>query len=140
MVRPVAEQDQSAVPEAAMKAALQTYIDGFNASDPEVIIALFADDATLEDPVGSEPVRGIGAISEFYRQGVGYVTRMELNSPIRASHANAAAMAFEFEMIVDGQRARTRAIDVMEFNDAGKIQRMRAYWGPSDFEVLGAAE
>lgn len=123
--------------EADMKAALQKYIEGFKAGDAEAIIGLFAEDATIEDPVGGgKVVAGIAAISDFYRQGVTYVTRMELSAPIRASHTNAAAMAFDFEMSIEGQTIRTSAIDVMEFNDAGEVERMRAYWGPSDSQVV----
>lgn len=103
------DKERCEVSEADMKAALHAYIDGFNAGDAD-------------------------AISAFYRQGVGYVTHMALSAPIRGSHANAAAMAFEFEMEIQGRRSRTSAIDVMEFNDLGKIRRMRAYWGPSDHQ------
>lgn len=123
--------------ETDMKAALQAYIDGFKAGDAEAIIALFAENATIEDPVGGgKVVEGIDAIGEFYRQGVTYVTKMDLSAPIRASHASAAAMAFDFEMNIEGQTIRTSAIDVMEFDDAGKVVRMRAYWGPSDSRVV----
>lgn len=118
--------------ESRMKAALQAYINAFQQQDAEALIDLFADDATIEDPVGSEPVVGKEAIAAFYRQGVTMVTHMELSAPIRGSHGNAAAMAFEFEMIYQGQRSRVRAIDVMEFSEEGKIKRMRAYHGPSD--------
>ena len=34
-----------------MKAAMQAYIDGFNRSSAEAVVALYADDATVEDPV-----------------------------------------------------------------------------------------
>lgn len=122
--------------EQEMKAALQAYIDGFKAGDAEKLVSLFADDAILEDPVGSDPVHGKEAIAEFYRGGVKVVTHMELSAPIRASHSNAAAMAFDFEMNFDGQVIRTSVIDVMEFDAEGKIKSMRAYWGPSDSGVL----
>lgn len=123
--------------EADMKAALQRYIDGFKAGDADAIIALFADNATIEDPVGGgKVVEGIAAITDFYRQGVTYVTQMTLSAPIRASHTNAAAMAFDFEMSIEGRTIQTSAIDVMEFNDAGEVERMRAYWGPSDSRVV----
>ena len=41
--------------EATMKAALQGYLNAFNANDLDALTALFADDATVEDPVGSPP-------------------------------------------------------------------------------------
>lgn len=118
--------------EQVMKSALQAYIDAFNAGDAERLISLFAEDATIEDPVGSDLVHGLDAIADMYRGGVTMVTCMELSAPIRGSHSNAAAMAFDFEMDIDGVKIRTSAIDVMEFDKAGKIIRMKAYWGPSD--------
>lgn len=116
-----------------MKAALQKYIDSFQARDAEGLISLFADDATIEDPIGASGlVEGKEAIAKFYRRGVSFVTHMALEAPIRASHGNAAAMAFYFEMEVGGQKIRTNAIDVMEFDEAGKIMHLRA------FCILGA--
>lgn len=120
--------------EEQMKAALQQYIDGFNAKDAEALISLFAEDAILEDPVGSEPVQGREKIAAFYRQGVQVVTKMALSAPIRGSHSNSAAMAFDFEMDLEGRKIKTSTIDVMEFNQDGKIERMRAYHGPGDSE------
>ncbi len=60
------------------------------------------------------------------------VTDMQLAAPIRGSRGDAAVMASDFEMKIGDQQIRTSAIDVMEFDEGGKIQRMRAYWGPSD--------
>lgn len=118
--------------EEDMKAALQAYIDAFNAKDAEALVSLFAEDAILEDPFGSEPIQGKEAIAAFYRRGVRVVTKMMLVAPIRGSHGNAAAMAFDFEMDLRGRKVSARAIDVMEFDEAGKVSRMRAYWGPGD--------
>ena len=42
--------------EQAMKAAMQAYIDTFNGGDAAAVAALYADWATVEDPVGS-PVK-----------------------------------------------------------------------------------
>ena len=38
--------------EATMKAAMQAYFDNFNAGDLDAITAQFAENATVEDPVG----------------------------------------------------------------------------------------
>ncbi len=122
--------------EHVMRAAMQEYIDAFRARDADRLIALFAQDAVVEDPVGSEPIQGVAAIAEFYRYAVQVVTGMSLAAPIRGSHANAAAMAFDIEMDVEGQWMKTGTIDVMEFDDDGKITQMRAYWGPSDASIL----
>lgn len=124
--------------ESQMKQALQAYIDHFNAADPEAIAALYAEDATVEDPVGSEPKRGREAILEFYRMAVQTGAKLSLAAPIRASHADAAAMAFDVNLQMPEGRSVIRVIDVMRFDEAGRFRSMEAYWGPSD--VTPAAE
>jgi steroid delta-isomerase len=116
-----------------MKDALQQYLDGFNQGNAEMIISLFAEDARIEDPVGGGwIVEGKEAIAEFYRRGVEVVERLELDTPIRGSHGRSAAMAFTIHMKMDGKKSIIRAIDVMTFDDSGKIVDMKAYHGPSD--------
>jgi steroid delta-isomerase len=117
--------------EAHMKSVLQSYIDGFAAGDADALIALFADDAVIEDPIGTPELHGIAAISEFYRNAVGTGAKLTLDGPIRASSGTKAAMAFT----VDVPGMRIRVIDVMTFNDAGKVIRMDAVWGPADIEM-----
>lgn len=118
--------------EQHMKAALQAYLDGFAAKDADAVVALFAENAVVEDPVGSEPIRGRAALAKFYGRAVQMVSQLRLAAPIRGSHGNAAAMAFDVEMLIDGREAKVQTIDVMEFDADGKIASMRAYWGPSN--------
>jgi steroid delta-isomerase len=114
-----------------MKAALQAYIDGFNADDADAIMALFADDAVIEDPVGS-PLKSRAEFEAFIRQGVRFGARLALASPIRGSHGHHAAMVFTVTFVQDGMRYTTNSTDVMAFDEAGKITRMDGIWGPSD--------
>ena len=126
-----------------MKQALQAYIDAFNRVDPDAIVALYAEDATVEDPVGSPPKVGRKAIAEFYAYAIKSGAKLKLAAPIRGSHGNSAAMAFDVELnMPQGDktaRAVIRVIDVMTFTEAGQFSSMRAFWGPGDMEVLGAA-
>ena len=117
-----------------MKAALQAYIDGFNAGDADAIMALFADGAVIEDPVGSA-LKSRAEFEVFIRQGVRFGARLSLAAPIRGSHGNHAAMVFIVTFIQDGVRYTTNSTDVMAFDDAGKITRMDGLWGPSDVTV-----
>lgn len=122
--------------EAQMRAALQAYIDRFNAHDGAGLAALFADDARIEDPVGGgKIVQGRAAVDEFYRGAVDKVDRLELAAPIRASHGNAAAMAFDIHMTHEANAMLIRAIDVMTFDDQGRIVDMKAYHGPGDLTI-----
>lgn len=122
--------------EQTMRQAMQAYIDLFNVSDAAGIAELYAEDATVEDPVGTELKVGKPAIAAFYKMAVATGAKLKLAASIRASHGNSAAMAFEVELNMPEGRAVIRVIDVMTFNDAGKFTSMRAYWGKEDMVVL----
>jgi len=122
--------------EKVMKAAMQAYVDGFNQSSAEAVLALYADDATVEDPVGKEVMSGKDKIAAFYRMSIATGAKLKLAAPIRASHGNSAAMAFDVELNMPQGRMLIRVIDVMTFNEAGKFTSMRAFWGPGDMEML----
>ncbi|GAB2845475.1 nuclear transport factor 2 family protein [Actinocorallia aurea] len=112
-----------------MKAAMRAYVDGFANKDAESVLALFAEDAVVEDPVGTPEKRG-EEIAKFYRDAVASGVTLVLEGPLRGSHGNGAAMAFTIE--APEMNLSIKAIDVFTFDDEGKIASMRAYWGPDD--------
>lgn len=119
------------VTETQMKFAMEQYIKGFNQKDADLLISLFADEAKIEDPVGGGRfVEGKAAITDFYQQAVTMVDKLELVAPVRGSHGNSAAMAFRIYMELEGKKITIDCIDVMTFNDEGKIADMKAYHGP----------
>lgn len=115
-----------------MKQAMQAYIDRYNADDLEGVVGLYAEDATVEDPVGTPLKSGKAAIRDFYKYAMTTGARLSLAAPIRASHGNAAAMAFDVKLNYQGSNMVIRVIDVMTFDAKGKFTSMKAYWGPSD--------
>lgn len=125
--------------EQKMKQAMQAYIDRYNADDLEGVVGLYADDATVEDPVGSPIKYGKAAIRDFYTYAMKTGARLSLAAPIRGSHGKAAAMAFDVTLTMPQGRMIIRVIDVMTFDDAGKFNSMRAFWGPGDMEKSGGA-
>jgi steroid delta-isomerase len=125
--------------EAQMKQAMQAYIDAFNRRDALGIVNLYADDASVEDPVGSPPKCGRAAISAFYEYAIKSGAVLKLAAPIRASHGDSAAMAFDVQLNMPEGAAVIRVIDVMTFNGEGKFSSMRAYWGRSDMELANPA-
>ena len=60
---------------------------------------------------------------------------VRLAAPVRGSHGNAAAMAFEVDAPAPGgARVTIRVIDVMTFNAQGQFSSMRAFWAPDDMD------
>ena len=108
-------------------AVVEKYIRAFAGNDMNLIKDIYAADATLEDPMGSEVRHGIAAIVEFYEQAFGAGAKLELTGPARCA---GNAVAFPFCVNVGGMKIH--AIDVFEFNSAGKVVAMKAYWGPEN--------
>jgi steroid delta-isomerase len=122
--------------EKLMKATMQAYIDGFNRTDAAGVADLYADDATVEDPVGAPLKKGKAEILKFYQASMQTGAKLALAAPIRGSHGDSAAMAFDVQLNMPQGKAVIRVIDVMTFNEAGKFTSMRAFWGRSDMVVL----
>ncbi len=116
-----------------IKDALQAYVDAISGDDVEAVVALFTDDAVVEDPIGSDPQQGKDALRAFYQIAVDSVEKMTLEGNVRVrDHYGAAAMRAK----VKGADITMETLDVMEFNDAGLITKMTAYWGDSNM-VMG---
>src|SRR5690554_663273 len=49
---------------------VDSYLRGLNEQDLEGILSLYADDATVEDPVGSNIISGMKALRKFYSGAV----------------------------------------------------------------------
>jgi len=104
--------------------AVSRYIEAFDKADLSMIRALYAEDAVVEDPVGSDPYRGMEAICEFYESGISMGAKLKRTGAVRLAGNSAA-----FPFIVEAAGMKIEVIDVFEFNDAGKVVSMRAYWG-----------
>ena len=97
-------------------------------ADPESGAELdYAEDAVVEDPVGTDPYRGIEAICGFYEGGLGAGAKLELTGNPRCA---GNSVAFPFQVVMDAMRIEI--IDVFELNAEGKIQSMRAYWSQAN--------
>ena len=114
-----------------MQAAVQAYIRALNAADLDAIAALYADDAVVEDPVGSPPKRGLAEIRAFYAGSLQMKLQVELEGEIRTV-GNEAAFAFSVSFDVQGQRTTIRPIDLFRFDAAGRITEMRAFFGAAN--------
>lgn len=103
------------------------YIDGINSKDLDTIKELFDEQATVEDPIGTDPHVGMEAVCKFYEGAFSAELKLESTGPVRCG-GNAAAFPF----IVRTPKMEIEVIDIFEFNENGKITSMRAYWGPEN--------
>ncbi|WP_419834377.1 nuclear transport factor 2 family protein [Endozoicomonas atrinae] len=122
---------------STIREKMELYVQLVNKRDIDAILELYDDNATVEDPVGSEPLAGIEAISRFYREGLGQSeASAEQTGEVRTTISGEGAIPFQVKVTFEGRPCVITVIDVMQFNDAGKITSMKAYWSQDNLEVL----
>lgn len=123
-----------------MRAVLTRYLQAVAAHDVDAVIALFAPDISVEDPVGGAPgthVVGRDAVETFFRRGFARSSPTPtLQGPIRTTCGSEAAMAFRLGLELAGQACEVDVIDVVEFNTEGLIVRLRAFWNPQEIRPI----
>jgi steroid delta-isomerase len=119
------------VSESQMREAVLGYIDGFARQDAEALTRLFAEDATIEDPIGAPPLVGREAIRAFYQRICAGGARLTLTGPIRATGRH-AAFPFQSKVTYKGVACTIDIIDVFRFDDEGRIAAMQAFFGPEN--------
>jgi steroid delta-isomerase len=112
---------------------IERYVQLVATGTADEIVALYADGATVEDPVGSEPLTTRDQLHAFY-------TNLEgLEQEARVVHARVcagqAAFLFELRTKVGESLYELSPIDVMTFDDDARITSMRAFWGAMDMVV-----
>lgn len=110
----------------AITKAVNRYLETVSQGRPDDIAALYAEDATVEDPVGSEVHIGRQAIRGFYTSVEGVESKAELVT-LRALGNEAA---FFWRLMIGAMTIEI--ISTMTFADDGRIASMKAYWGPEN--------
>lgn len=106
-----------------------TYMRAMSAQDWAAVMELYADNATLEDPVGAEIKNGKDAVTAFYFAIGETNLSCSRTGPVRFANSE---MVFPFECIMrnDDGAMKIDIIDHFVLNESGLITQMRAFWGP----------
>jgi steroid delta-isomerase len=127
MVRPADETQ-------AIRDTVNRYIELVARGSADDLVELYADDATVEDPVGGEVHIGHQAIHGFYSAVDNVERECELVT-LRVC-GNEAAFQFRLTVAAGEHRMVIEPIDVMVFDERGKISAMKAYWSAADVTQL----
>lgn len=114
-----------------MEAAVHAYVAAFEAGSADQVAALYAQDATVEDPIGSPIHKGREAIRAFYAQSMQTGAKLKLEGPVRVA-GDYAVFPFSVNLNYDGGHKRIDVIDTFRFNAANEVIEMRAFWGPTN--------
>ena len=116
-------------------AAVHKYVEAFENADMDIIREIYAEDAIVEDPIGSDKHVGIDAVCAFYEGALSSGAKLVLTGTPRCA---GNAVAFPFQVQMPGMVIEI--IDVFEFDEAGKVNNMKAYWGPDSMVSADQAD
>jgi steroid Delta-isomerase len=118
------------------RAAAERSMDAVTRGAKDEWLALFAEDAVVEDPVGPSmfDAEGVGhhgraAISAFWDKAIALAERFEFD--IRDSFAAGSEVANVGTIsafLPGGMRVDTEGVFVYRVNEDGQIQSLRAFW------------
>jgi steroid delta-isomerase len=112
----------------------EQYTDALARGDADAAVALFAPDAVVRDPVDGPVLEGTAKIREFFAGGEGVLQGFEVTGAVRiaADGLHAAAPMRARLDFGDGPKFLD-TLDVMTFDDEGRVVSMDAYYGPTNF-------
>lgn len=113
---------------------VNSYLELVSKGQADAITDLYADDATIEDPVGGEVHIGRAAVRGFYTA----VENVKAQTDVLTLRALGNEAAFHWTLSLDfgDNGMRVDIISVMTFAEDGKIASMKAYWGPENVTSL----
>jgi steroid delta-isomerase len=117
---------------STLKQTIASYFAATRAMDAEAFVDAFAPDAVSHDPVGTPPHQGQEAIRQFIT-GVmsGFETVGLTENNVFISGNSAAVMWTGRGRTKSGRDIVFEGIDVIEGNQDGKIQTLKAFWDPT---------
>jgi steroid delta-isomerase len=108
-----------------IEAAVREYVDAVGRQDLETTLALFAEDARQEDPVGTPPNVGREAIRAFFERANKVAFSTTLTGPLLVT-GDHAAVHFTIEVPTGGDPMVVRVVDLFRFDQDGLIADLRA--------------
>jgi steroid delta-isomerase len=112
----------------------EQYTEALARGDADAAVAVFAPDAVVRDPVDGPVLEGTAKIREFFAGGEGVLQGFEVTGAVRiaADGLHAAAPMRARLDFGDGPKFLD-TLDVMTFDDDGRVLSMDAYYGPTNF-------
>ena len=112
---------------------VKDYFAALRAMNQQSWVDTFAADGVSHDPVGAPPIIGHEKLAEFFQSVTAAFKEVGLTEDDVFIVGNFAAVKWTGRGISkQGRKVHFEGIDIIEMNDAGKIQTLRAYWNPAE--------
>jgi steroid delta-isomerase len=122
-----------------LRRTIETYMARFSAEDREGWLDLFDHEAWIEDPVGTPRRNGRQEIGEFWDETHSVPDKVELVPlGITTVIGNEGVFTMQARATLGDAVYGLDIIDLMTFDDAGKIVAMRAFFDQTTMAPLDA--
>ncbi len=109
--------------------AVDRYFAAWTSLDPAAYTACFSATAAVHDPYGSTPRQGTNALREFFGGIAHALEEVRINAESVHVAGNRAAVVFRGKAVGKNRKpVEVVGIDVFEFDEAGRITTLWAYW------------
>jgi steroid delta-isomerase len=116
--------------------AVKAYFAAIKAMNADAWVSTFAEDAEAYDPADAPPHEGHDGLRQFFEAIAGGFKQVELTADHVFIVGHEAAVKWTGHGTgKNGKSIHFEGIDIFEINEAGKIQKTRAYWNPA--ELMG---
>lgn len=120
-----------------IRATVDAYVDAYDRNDKAAFLALWAADGVLEDPVGTPAHVGVDALGAFWDGARELADRIVLKPQSTILAGGEAAVVIEIHAHMGEGGLVMQAVDVMQFDDNGRLTNVRAYWDMATATPLG---
>lgn len=119
-----------------VREVIASYMQAWSTGDKQLLLSIFAPDASWEDPVGSPPFIGHEGISRFWdfaHQGAaeGRTIAPRIEQIIACGNEGILRFTMQVRLPASNQGLDLAVVDHFELNADGLIQRARAFWDES---------
>lgn len=129
MMKQLLDAIQSDVTPEQVSGAVNAYLESWRNGDSEARVALFSDNARVEDPVGVPAIEGKPALLAFWQRAAAYPTKFTPTLESIVVCGNEALVKFSMHIEVVGVTKGTlQIIENFKLDKAGKIVELRAFW------------
>ena len=130
---------------AQVREVIRKYMQAWSTNDKALLLSIFAPDARWEDPVGTPPFvghAGIGGFWDFAHQGAdeGRTIAPRIDQIIACGNEGILRFTMQVRLPAKNQGLDLAVVDHFELNDAGLIQRARAFWDEGCVSVPAGME
>jgi uncharacterized protein (TIGR02246 family) len=103
----------------------EKYVAAVNAADAAALLALFAEDATLTHPVGTD--QGHAEIADFHRELL-FAAELQVTIIRRIGQDNVEVVQLQGTTPLSEDGSTVQTVDIFTLNDQGLVQTLDIYY------------